>query len=103
MGGKTRHIPIRTCVACGAKEGKRALVRVVRTPEGRVEVDPTGKRPGRGAYLCPRRACWEKALKKGRLERALRSPLPPEVRETLVAYAQNLSAEPTPAGRVSGA
>jgi len=95
MAGRAKHIPIRTCVACGAKEGKRALVRLVRTLEGRVEVDPTGKRPGRGAYLCPRRACWERALKRDRLERALRCPLPPEVREALLAYARTL--EETPA------
>lgn len=98
MGGKARHVPIRTCVACGTKEGKRALVRVVRTPEGEVAVDPSGKRAGRGAYLCPRRSCWERALKKGRLERALRCPIPPEAREALLAYAQGLPPEPVSAG-----
>jgi len=70
MPGK--HIPQRTCVGCGEVQGKRQLMRVVRTPDGRVQIDPTGKRNGRGAYVHERRACWEQAL-RGRLSHALKA------------------------------
>lgn len=99
MAPRRKHIPVRTCVACGQKEGKRALMRVVRTPSGQVEVDPTGKRPGRGAYVCPRPSCWELALKKGRLDRALRCTIPAEARRALLEQATALleTASPSPA------
>lgn len=74
-----RHVPERTCVGCRAVRPKRELVRVVRTPEGTVELDPTGKRSGRGAYLCRNVACLEAAVQGRRLERALRHPIRPEV------------------------
>src|SRR5215469_671186 len=74
---KVRHVPQRTCVACRQVRPKRELIRVVRTPDGHVELDPTGKRSGRGAYLCARRSCWELALKKGRLEHELETTLTP--------------------------
>lgn len=69
MPGK--HIPQRTCVGCGEVQGKRQMMRVVRTPDGRVHIDATGKHNGRGAYVHERRACWEQAL-RGRLGHALR-------------------------------
>ena len=70
-----RHIPERTCVACRSLRPKREMVRVVRTTAGAVEVDPTGKRSGRGAYLCPARECWQLALQRKALERALKIEL----------------------------
>lgn len=91
-----RHVPQRTCIACRQTEAKRGLVRVVRTPEGRVEVDTTGKKSGRGAYVHQARECWDEALKKDRLSHALRSPLPAEDREALRHYADTL--EPAAAG-----
>ena len=69
MPGK--HIPQRTCVGCGQVQGKRQMTRVVRGPDGRVQIDPTGKRSGRGAYVHERRTCWEQAL-RGRLSHALK-------------------------------
>lgn len=66
-----KHIPQRTCVGCHRTLPKRQLVRLVYTEEG-VRVDLTGRLPGRGAYLHDRRSCWEQALKKGTLARALR-------------------------------
>ncbi len=63
-----KHIPQRTCIACGTTKPKRELLRVVRTPQGAVELDAGGKKSGRGAYVCARRSCWELALKKHRLE-----------------------------------
>lgn len=72
---KTRKVPIRTCSACRATSEKRGLVRVVRTPEGHVEIDPTGKANGRGAYLCADPDCFETARKRRRLDSALRVKL----------------------------
>lgn len=71
-GSRPRHVPQRTCVACRQTGDKRGLVRIVRTPDGEVAVDPTGKRSGRGAYLCHTPDCWTAALKRGVLPRALK-------------------------------
>jgi predicted RNA-binding protein YlxR (DUF448 family) len=78
-----RRLPIRTCVACRTERGKRELVRIVRTPDGNVVIDPTGRLAGRGAYLCADGACWGTALKRSAIERALGVPLPPELRTRL--------------------
>lgn len=91
MSPKPRHIPQRTCVGCRSTDAKRQFVRVVRTLEGTVEVDATGKRNGRGAYLCSRRECWEEALKKDRLGRALRTTISAEDRTKLRAYGEQLA------------
>ena len=85
-GTKQRHIPERTCIGCGRVQPKRLMVRVVRTVEGRVEADPTGKKSGRGAYLCKDWQCWDKALKRSALNRALKTELGPEDREELTRY-----------------
>jgi hypothetical protein len=69
-----RKTPQRTCIACRTTSDKRALVRIVRGAEG-VEVDPSGKKAGRGAYLCQRSECWREALKKNRLDAALKTRL----------------------------
>ena len=91
MSGK--HIPQRTCVGCGEVQGKRLLLRVVRAPDGRVRIDPTGKAPGRGAYVHERRACWEHAL-RGRLGHALRvERLHDEDRATLEQHAAALEGD----------
>ena len=86
----TRHVPQRTCVACRATSAKREFVRLVRTPEGAVEIDPSGRRNGRGAYLCADRACWENALKKDGLGRALRTTITAPVRAALLQHAERL-------------
>lgn len=67
-----RHVPQRTCVICGTKTAKRELVRVVLTPDGECLIDETGKRSGRGAYVCGKQECRQQAMKGGRLARALR-------------------------------
>jgi predicted RNA-binding protein YlxR (DUF448 family) len=69
---------------------KRDLVRVVRLADGSVVVDPTGKKSGRGAYLCRQRICWNVALQRGALERALKQTIPPASRVTLESYAAGL-------------
>lgn len=86
---RQRSIPQRTCIACREQEGKRALVRIVRGVNG-VEVDPTGKLSGRGAYLHPVRSCWESALTTRVLQRALRTSLTAAEIEQLRAFAQAL-------------
>lgn len=88
-----KHVPMRTCVACRQTQPKRALVRVVRTPEGQIVIDPTGKRAGRGAYLCRRRACWELALKRGSLEHALKTALSEEERALLREHMASMPEE----------
>nr|WP_277997933.1 YlxR family protein [Moorella glycerini] len=73
------------CVGCRARNDKRNLLRVVRTPAQEVVLDPTGKRAGRGAYICPRVECLRKAVKSRALERALGVSLTPEVLADLEA------------------
>jgi hypothetical protein len=74
---KTRKIPLRVCIGCQEQKNKREMIRVVRTPEGNVELDPTGKKAGRGTYLCRRRQCLEAAVKGKRFERSLKHPVSP--------------------------
>lgn len=89
---KPKHVPLRTCVACRRTEAKRALIRIVRDAAGRVAVDPTGKRNGRGAYLCHDPNCWAAALKRKALERALRLDyLHPDDREMLLEFGKTLA------------
>lgn len=71
MRQKKPHL--RTCLGCGLETDKRELVRVVRSPDGDVFVDPTSKKSGRGAYVCPKDACFEAAVRKNRLGHALRA------------------------------
>ncbi|HZU16913.1 MAG TPA: YlxR family protein [Candidatus Dormibacteraeota bacterium] len=71
--GRTRHEPIRTCAGCRGQAPKAALVRLVRGPDGRFALDPTGRAPGRGAYLHPDAACVEAARRRRALERSLRA------------------------------
>ena len=77
-----KHVPLRTCVVCRTKEGKRSLTRLVRTAEG-VYIDPTGKMAGRGAYLCDNVSCWERAVTTDILNNALKTTLSATDRERL--------------------
>ena len=85
---RTRHVPQRTCVGCRQVLPKRTLLRIVRGPNG-VHPDPTGKAPGRGAYVHDQRSCWESAL-HGSLARALKTELTPEARQELQAVLDGL-------------
>ena len=78
-----RKIPLRHCLGCNESKPKKELVRVVRSPEGEISLDLVGKKPGRGAYLCPSAQCLAKARKANRLERALDTQIPPEVYENI--------------------
>ena len=79
-----KHIPLRKCIGCGEMIGKKGAVRVVRSKDGEISVDLTGKKAGRGAYLCREPACLELARKGRRLERGLKCAIPDEIYETLV-------------------
>ena len=78
-----RKTPLRKCVGCNEMKEKRKLVRVVRSSEGIIRCDSTGKLPGRGAYICRDPACLAAAIKSKRLERAFKCRVPDEVYETL--------------------
>lgn len=93
---RVKHVPQRTCVGCRQSLPKRSLIRIVRTPEG-LRIDPTGKLPGRGAYLHDSRACWESGL-KGALAHALKVELTDQDRETLYAFMASLPEEPLAKG-----
>ena len=85
-----KHVPQRTCVACRKVRAKRELIRLVRISDGNIEVDTSGKKAGRGAYLCPVWECWEIGLRDGRLEHSLRTRLSQESREQLIQYGKSL-------------
>jgi len=91
---RDKHVPQRTCVACRTVRPKRELVRIVRLSSTGVEdvvvVDETGKRSGRGAYLCRQRSCWETALARRQLGRALKTTLTTETEAQLREYAAGL-------------
>jgi len=91
---RRKHVPQRTCIACRTLRPKRELARIVRLSsteaEGTVIVDETGKRDGRGAYLCRQRDCWERALARQQLERVLKVTLTAETKARLREYASGL-------------
>jgi uncharacterized protein len=95
-----RHVPIRTCVGCRTEHPKREMLRVVRTPKGDVFVDPTGKQAGRGVYVCPLPACWQRALRAGALARALKAEIGDADLAGLRSFAQTVASEQpaSPAG-----
>ena len=76
-----KKVPMRQCIGCREMKPKRELIRVVKSPEGVISLDPKGKLPGRGTYLCPQATC----LAKARMERAFSAPIPPEIYESLEA------------------
>ena len=78
-----KKVPQRTCMGCQAKKEKRELVRIVRSPAGEISVDMTGKKPGRGAYICPDLECLNKVVKSKRLERSLETAISQEIYEWL--------------------
>lgn len=82
---KQKHIPQRTCVVCRQTAAKRGLTRIVRTADEGVQVDPSGKRNGRGAYLCDQESCWKRAMETDVLAKALRTELTDADRQRLKA------------------
>lgn len=88
---RPKHVPQRTCVVCRSTSAKRTLTRLVRTAEGRVVVDHTGKQNGRGAYVCHQASCWHAIIERTVLVSALRiATLTEEDRATLQSFARTL-------------
>ena len=82
-GKKIKKVPLRKCVGCMQSFEKKELIRVVRSPEGEVSLDFSGKKSGRGAYVCRNSSCLKKAIKSKRIERNLECEIPDEVYERL--------------------
>ena len=88
-----KKIPLRQCVGCGEMKGKKEMMRVLRTAENEICLDATGKKNGRGAYLCRSRECLQKARKNKGLERSFKMNIPGEVYDTLEREFENFEAE----------
>jgi len=80
-----KRIPERQCVGCQVMKQKRSMVRVVLTPEGEILIDATGKRAGRGAYICPDQDCFDRAKKRRSLDRGLKTSVSLEIYDQLAA------------------
>ena len=80
---KPKKIPMRMCVGCREMKPKKELLRVVRSPEGEISFDLTGRKPGRGAYVCHSSECLLRAIKQKQLERTFSAPISDEVRDAL--------------------
>ena len=78
-----KKVPLRQCVGCREMKPKAELIRVVKSPEGEISLDPLGKKPGRGAYVCREGDCLRRAQKSRALERAFSAQIPPEVYDEL--------------------
>ena len=89
---KPKKIPMRMCVGCRERKEKRELIRIVRTPEGEVALDATGKKSGRGAYVCRQAECLRRSIRQKQLERQLEIALTPEITEALTTEMERLSA-----------
>lgn len=81
--GQARKLPMRKCVGCQEMKNKKEMLRIIRTPEEELVIDTTGKKNGRGAYLCFSQECFEKAVKSKGLERSLKMNIPTEVYDSL--------------------
>ena len=79
----TKKVPLRQCIGCGEMKSKKEMIRILKTTEDEIVVDATGRKNGRGAYICPCMECYQKAVKNKGLERSLKMPIPKEVYEML--------------------
>ena len=78
-----KKVPLRQCIGCGEMKGKKEMMRVIKTAEGDISLDITGKKNGRGAYLCMQKECLQKARKNKGLERSFKMSIPEEIYDTL--------------------
>ena len=90
---KPKKIPMRMCVGCREMKEKRDLIRIVRTPEGDAVLDATGKRSGRGAYVCRQADCLRRAIRQKQLERQLEITLTPEITDALASEMDKLNSD----------
>ena len=99
---RAKHVPERSCVVCRTKRPKRELTRVVRTTEGTVTVDPSGRLNGRGAYVCREAACWSDGAFRPRLKAALKVEITEEANKVLADYARATFASTARGAAASG-
>ena len=83
MAASAKKIPERMCIGCQTVHPKKDMIRIVRSPEGEFSVDPSGKKAGRGAYICKNEACFQAAIKEHRFEKSFKSSIAAEVYESL--------------------
>ena len=81
--GNIKKVPLRKCIGCNEMKNKKEMMRVLKTPEGEIVIDLTGRKNGRGAYLCFSKECLEKSMKNKGLERSLKTTIPASVYEKL--------------------
>lgn len=86
-----KKIPLRKCVGCQEEKSKKDLIRVIKTPENEVLLDSTGRKNGRGAYICPNMECLLKAIKSKGLERSLKTSIPDEILDSLKKEMDNFA------------
>ena len=86
---QTKHVPMRMCNGCGEMKSKKELVRVVKSTEGEISLDLTGKKAGRGAYICSNLECLQKARKARRLEKAFSARIPDEIYDEMEQQLKN--------------
>ena len=87
---KQKKVPQRLCVGCQEMKLKKELTRIVKSPEGEITIDFSGKKPGRGAYVCKSKLCREQAVKAKRLERSLKQAIDPAVYQALLAEVEKI-------------
>ncbi len=85
-----KKVPLRQCIGCGEMKNKKEMLRVIKTPEDEFCLDVTGKKNGRGAYLCKRQECLQKAIKNKGMERSFKMSIPKEVYDTLTEEFKNI-------------
>lgn len=85
-----KKVPMRKCVGCGEMKNKKEMIRVLKTPEEEIVLDASGKKNGRGAYLCPSGECLERAIKSKGLERSFKQAIPSEVYDELKEEMQTI-------------
>ncbi len=90
-----KKVPLRMCVGCREMKPKKELLRIVRSPEGEISIDLTGKRSGRGAYVCQQESCLMRAIKQRQLDRALETTIGPEITQQLKDRLAQLPATPS--------
>jgi len=91
--GVNKKVPMRKCVGCQEMKSKKEMIRVIRTSDGEFLLDATGRKNGRGAYLCPNSDCLAKAVKNKGLERSFKQAIPKEVYEALEKEMEVLESE----------
>lgn len=90
---KNKKVPMRQCVGCQEMKNKKEMIRIIRTEEASFVLDATGKKNGRGAYLCPHEECLKKAIKNKGLERSFKQAIPREIYESLEKEMEKLESE----------